>query len=97
MKYKSKFESEDTNLLFDAILSLETKEDCFRFFEDICTINELQSIAQRFHIAKMLDEDMTYQEIEDITKASTATISRINKCLKYGSDGYKSALERISK
>ena len=95
MNYNSKFENEETNLLFDAILALDNKEDCYRFFEDICTINELQSIAQRFYIAKMLYENKTYQEIEEVTKASTATISRINKCLKYGADGYQRTLKKI--
>lgn len=96
MKYNSKFMNEESNLLFDAILTLESRDDCYRFFEDICTINEMQSIAQRFYIAKMLYEDKTYQEIEEITKASTATISRINKCLKYGADGYQIALKRLN-
>lgn len=95
MKYNSKFENEEMDLLFDAILALETKDDCYRFFEDICTINEMQSIAQRFYIAKMLYENRTYIEIEEKTKASTATISRINKCLKYGADGYQTVLKRI--
>ena len=89
--------NDETELLFDAVLTLETKDDCYRFFEDICTINEMQSIAQRFYIAKMLHEDKTYQEIEEMTKASTATISRINKCLRYGADGYQTALKRLEK
>jgi len=97
MKYNSKFMNEETELLFDAILSLKTKDDCYRFFEDICTINEMQSIAQRFYIAKLLYEEKTYQEIEEITNASTATISRINKCLKYGADSYQKVLARILK
>ena len=97
MNYQSKFMNEETELLFDAVLSLETKEECYRFFEDICTINEMQSIAQRYYIAKLLFEDKTYQEIEDITKASTATISRINKCLRYGADGYQTTLKRNMK
>lgn len=96
MKYNSKFMNDETELLFDAVLTLKSKDDCYRFFEDICTINEMQSIAQRFYIAKMLYEDKTYQEIEEITKASTATISRINKCLKYGADGYQTALKRLT-
>ncbi|MDR0852102.1 MAG: TrpR-like protein YerC/YecD [Clostridiales Family XIII bacterium] len=95
MTYTSKFENEENDLLFDAILALESKEDCYRFFEDVCTINELQSIAQRFYIAKLLAENFTYQEIEAKTKASTATISRINKCLRYGADGYKSILKKL--
>ena len=83
--------------LFSAILNLESHEDCYRFFEDICTINEIHSIAQRLQVAKLLSEKKTYSEIEEITKASTATISRINKCLIYGSDGYKRILERMQK
>jgi TrpR-related protein YerC/YecD len=95
MTYKSKLKSEETELLFDAILSLESKEDCYRLFEDLCTIGEIQSIAQRFYIARLLSENRTYQEIEALTQASTATISRINKCLRYGADGYKGILERL--
>lgn len=95
MTYSSKFKNDETDLLFQAILSLKNEEDCYRFFEDICTINELQSMAQRFYIAELLAQNKTYQEIEALTKASTATISRINKCLKYGADGYKNTIERI--
>jgi TrpR-related protein YerC/YecD len=96
MSYHSRFENEDTDLLFDVILSLKDREDCVRFFEDVCTIGEIQAIAQRFHIAKLLSENLTYQEIEDKTGASTATISRINKCYKYGADGYKNAIAALS-
>lgn len=95
MAYNSKFKREDIDELFAAILSLENEEDCYRFFEDICTVNEIHSIAQRLQVAKLLSEGKTYNEIEDITNASTATISRINKCLVYGADGYKRVLERI--
>ena len=95
MAYDSKFKREDIDELFQAILLLENEEDCYRFFEDICTINELHSIAQRLQVAKLLSEKKTYSEIEELTKASTATISRINKCLTYGSDGYKRILERM--
>jgi TrpR-related protein YerC/YecD len=95
MTYISRFENREADLFFDAILALESREDCYRFFEDVCTINELQSISQRFHIAKLLSENCTYQEIETQTKASTATISRINKCLRYGADGYKNILEKL--
>lgn len=95
MAYESKFKREDIDELFQAILLLEDEEDCYRFFEDICTINEIHSIAQRLQVAKLLSEKKTYSEIEEITKASTATISRINKCLIYGSDGYKRILERL--
>ena len=95
MSYESKFKRSDIDELFEAILLLENQEDCYRFFEDICTINELHSIAQRLQVAKLLSEKKTYSEIEELTKASTATISRINKCLIYGSDGYKRILERM--
>ncbi|MDR1952905.1 MAG: TrpR-like protein YerC/YecD [Clostridiales Family XIII bacterium] len=95
MAYKSKFKNEETELLFSAILSLGTKENCYRFFEDVCTAGELQAIAQRFYVAKLLSERRTYQEIEARTKTSTATISRINRCLKYGADGYKVAIAKL--
>ncbi|HHU17029.1 MAG: YerC/YecD family TrpR-related protein [Anaerovoracaceae bacterium] len=95
MSYISKFKSAEIDELFKAILALETEEDCYRFFEDVCTINEIHSIAQRFHVAKLLYEHKTYNEIEELTKASTATISRVNKCLVYGADGYRRILERI--
>ena len=95
MAYESKFKRADIDELFEAILLLEDQEDCYRFFEDICTINEIHSIAQRLQVAKLLSEKKTYSEIEELTKASTATISRINKCLIYGSDGYKRILERM--
>lgn len=96
MSYESKFKSEDIDELFKAILTLETEEDCYRFFEDICTINEIHAIAQRLQVAKLLSEKRTYNEIEETTKASTATISRINKCLIYGAEGYKTVLDRMS-
>lgn len=95
MAYESKFKRPDIDELFEAILLLEDQEDCYRFFEDVCTINELHAIAQRLQVAKLLSEKKTYSEIEELTKASTATISRINKCLVYGSDGYKRVLERM--
>ncbi len=97
MAYKSKLKCEEVDELFEAILSLENEEECYRFFEDICTVNELHAIAQRLHVAKLLNDKNTYNEIEEVTKASTATISRINKCLQYGADGYKIVLERNKK
>ena len=78
-------------------LKLENIEECYAFFEDICTINEIKSLAQRLEVAKMLEEKRTYTEIQQITGASTATISRVNRCLSYGSDGYKLILERVKK
>ena len=95
MSYDSKFKKDDIDELFKAILLLEDEEDCYRFFEDICTINEIHAIAQRLQVAKLLSENKTYNEIEGITKASTATISRINKCLVYGADGYQRILARM--
>jgi len=95
MTYESRFKRDDIDKLFQAILMLETEEDCYRFFEDICTINEIHAIAQRLEVAKLLNEKKTYSEIEELTGASTATISRINKCLVYGADGYKLVLAKI--
>lgn len=92
MAYESKFKRPDIDELFEAILTLKDMEDCYRFFEDICTINEIHAIAQRLQVAKLLSEKKTYNEIESTTGASTATISRINKCLVYGADGYKRVL-----
>lgn len=97
MPYDSKFKRDDIDELFKGILSLKTVDECYRFFEDICTINEINSIAQRLQVAKMLDNKCTYKEIEQETKASTATISRINKCLVYGADGYKIVLDNLAK
>lgn len=96
MAYKSKYRREDIDELFDGILTLRDREDCYRFFEDICTINEIHSIAQRLQVAKLLSEKKTYNEIEKVTKASTATISRINKCIVYGADGYRRVLDRLN-
>ena len=97
MSYDSKYKRDDIDELFDAILTLNDREDCYRFFEEICTVNEIHAIAQRLQVAKLLSAKRTYNEIEDITKASTATISRINKCLVYGADGYKRVLDRLKK
>lgn len=95
-KIDSKIKSDDLDLLFNSILKLETIEECYNFFEDIATINEVKSLAQRMHVAKLLSEKKTYTEIAEITGASTATISRVNKCLNYGSNGYNMIIERIN-
>jgi len=95
MTYESRFKRDDIDKLFQAILMLEDEEDCYRFFEDICTVNEIHAIAQRLEVAKLLNEKKTYSEIEEMTGASTATISRINKCLIYGADGYKRVLAKL--
>lgn len=81
--------------LFQAILSLENAEECYTFFEDICTVNELLSLSQRFEVAKMLRDHKTYLEIAEKTGASTATISRVNRSLNYGNDGYDMVFSRI--
>ena len=81
--------------LFDAIMELKDKEECYIFFEDICTINELLSLSQRFEVASMLREKKTYLEIAEHTGASTATISRVNRSLNYGNDGYDMVLTRM--
>lgn len=83
------------NHLFDAILTLENKEECYKFFEDVCTINELLAISQRFEVAHMLVGNHTYLEIAEKTGASTATISRVNRSLNYGSDGYDMVFKRL--
>jgi TrpR-related protein YerC/YecD len=93
--YDSKFKSIETDDLFAAILSLENEEECYRFFEDLMTIKELQAVTQRWQVARMLDEKKTYGEIEAATKASAATISRVNKCLQYGAAGYTAVLKRM--
>jgi TrpR-related protein YerC/YecD len=97
MEYRSKFQDELVDQLFKAILSLETMGECYRFFEDICTVNEIKSLAQRLEVARMLREKKTYNEIAEKTKASTATISRVNRFLLYGADGYNIVLDKLSK
>ena len=92
----SKLKTPAVEQLFDAILSLENKEECAAFFEDLCTINELLSLSQRFEVAKMLREQKTYLDIAEKTGASTATISRVNRSLQYGCDGYDKIFERIN-
>ena len=92
-----KIRTEAVDYLFSAILSLKDKEECYTFFEDICTINELLSLSKRFEVAKMLREKRTYLEIAEKTGASTATISRVNRSLNYGNDGYDMVFDRIEK
>ena len=88
--------TEAVNHLFDAILSLENQEECYRFFEDVCTVNELLSLSQRYEVARMLRAQKTYLDIAEKTGASTATISRVNRSLNYGNDGYDMVFERVS-
>ena len=89
------FHSESIDNLFSAILTLKTVGECYAFFEDACTIKELTEIAQRLEVAKLLDQGESYTVISSKTGASTATISRVNKCLTYGADGYKLVMDRI--
>lgn len=92
-----KIRTEAVDQLFDAILTLETREECYSFFEDVCTINELLSFAQRYEVATMLSENRTYLDIAERTGASTATISRVNRSLNYGCDGYSLVFDRLKK
>lgn len=92
-----KIKTDAVDHLFDAVLALESKEECYSFFEDLCTVNELLSLSQRFEVAAMLREHKTYLEIAEKTGASTATISRVNRSLNYGTDGYELIFERMKK
>ena len=87
--------TKEVDHLFAAILSLETKEECYTFFEDVCTVNELLSLSQRVEVAKMLRDQKTYLDIAEKTGASTATISRVNLSLNYGNDGYDMVFSRL--
>ena len=91
------YHNKDMDFLYRGILSLQTREECYAFFEDICTIKELQAMAQRFRVAAMLRDNKNYNEIQADTGASSATISRVNKCILYGSGGYATALDRMGK
>ncbi len=93
--YQSKLKDEQIDGLFDAMQQLQTKEEFYRFFEDISTVSEIKALAQRMEVAKMLDDEKTYTEIAARTGASTATISRVKRCLNYGADGYRLVLERM--
>lgn len=94
---KETLHSSDMDILIEAICSLQNREEGYRFFEDICTINELQSFSQRFQVARMLREHKVYTEISKETGASTATISRVKRALDYGNGGYDLVFERIEK
>ena len=86
----------DARALFEAVLSLESVDECAAFFDDVCTIKEVQDLSQRYAVARLLDKGEKYQSIEEATGASTATISRVNKCLTYGSGGYRAVLKKAS-
>lgn len=91
----SKMKDKYLDDLFEAILTLKTQEECYNFFEDLCTILELKSMAQRYQVAKMLSERFVYSDIVNETGASTATISRVNRSINYGNDGYAVVFERL--
>ena len=92
-----KLKTDAVDHLFDAILTLKSRDECYAFFEDVCTVYELLSFAQRYEVATMLNENKTYLEISEQTGASTATISRVNRSLNYGNDGYEMVFERLKK
>ncbi len=92
-----KLKSPSMDRLFAAIRTLKSQDECYAFFEDLCTVNELLSLSQRFDVAQMLREKETYLEIAERTGASTATISRVNRALNYGNDGYDLVMDRLKK
>ena len=93
--YQSKLKSNLIDQLFQTVLKLNDLESCYRFFEDVCTVNELQDLATRFEVARLLKEKKSYVEIAKLTKASSATISRVNRALLYGADGYQLAFKKF--
>lgn len=97
MTYHPRWRNEMTDQLFQAILLLENIDECYRFFEDVATINEIQELSQRLEVARMLNEGFIYEDIAQKTGASSATISRVKKCLHYGADGYQLILKKLKK
>ena len=95
MGYESKLKNKEADDLFDAIMSISNRDECYRLFEDLCTVKEIKAMAQRYGVARLLLDRKTYSEIEEVTGASTATISRINRTLQYGAEGYTSVIGRM--
>ena len=95
MTVNEKLKNPQTDYLFEAVLSLKSKQECYAFFEDLCTVTELKGLSQRLEVARLLRQGITYAEIAAQTGASTATISRVNRSLAYGSDGYRIVFERL--
>ena len=95
MAEKNPRRNETIDALFDAILSLETREECYDFFEDRCTVKEISDMAQRLEAAKLLLDGSTYEQIVKTVEISTATISRINRCIQYGTGGYRQTIEKV--
>ncbi|WP_054692163.1 YerC/YecD family TrpR-related protein [Syntrophomonas palmitatica] len=96
MTYNPNWRDEHSNLLVKALLSLENEDDAYRLLDDLCTVAEIQAMAQRLEVANLLTQNITYNAIAGQTGASTATISRVKRCVNYGADGYKRVLSRIS-
>ena len=94
---ESKLNQQAVQQLYQMVLSLKTQEECAKFFEDLCTVQELKALSQRLHVARMLDQNRVYSDIVQQTGASTATISRVNRSLNYGSDGYELVFRRLDK
>lgn len=92
--YESKMKSEEADHLFEAILSLRTTEECYRFFDDLCTFSEIEAMRQRYHVAEELYSGNTFSNISQKIGVSSTTITRVNRCLNYGADGYKTVLDR---
>ncbi len=92
----SNIRNDSTTKLFETIRNLSTVDECYAFFEDLCTIKEIQDMTQRFETVMLLDKGMSYQQIADTVGVSTATISRVNRCLEYGAGGYRNALDKIA-
>ena len=95
MAEKNPRKNETIDALFDAILSLETREECYDFFEDLCTVKEISDMAQRLEAAKLLLDGSTYEQIVKTVEISTATISRINRCIQYGTGGFRQTIEKV--
>ncbi len=91
----SDLHSDAADKLFDAVLALQSREECYQFFEDLCTITELQAMSQRFHVARLLRQGLVYNEVGRLSGASSATISRVNRCLQHGAGGYPLLLDRL--
>lgn len=95
MQYQSRLKDPALDFLFEGVLRLRTVEECYRFFEDLCTVGEMQAMAQRFQVAALLQKGATYEQVEKLTGMSSATIARINRFLRYGADGYRLVLSRL--
>jgi TrpR-related protein YerC/YecD len=96
LAYNPNWQDENTDILVKALLTLKSEEDGYRLLDDLCTISEIKAMAQRLQVARLLSQDITYNTIASSTGASTATISRVKRCLNYGADGYRRVLENMN-